>query len=132
MGRDRAGSGSGYPAVVTSTLTALVRRAGVLLAALAAPLLVAGPAAAEVPEGWSEPEPVSALEAVLILGVIPLGLFVLILLAVYLPALARGERVAPGAPAMDNQWIGGPRKTTGELAAPDTEDSDAGGASARW
>lgn len=117
---------------MTPTPTALARRAGVLLVALAAPLLAAGPAAAEVPEGWSEPEPVSTLEALLILGGIPLGLSVLILLAVYLPALARGERVAPGAPAMDNQWIGGPRKTTGELAAPDTEDSDAGGASARW
>jgi hypothetical protein len=117
---------------VTPTIPAPARRAGVLLAALAAPFLVAGPAAADVPEGWSEPEPVSVLEALLILGGIPLGLFVLILLAVYLPALARGERVAAGQPAMDNQWIGGPRKSTGELAAPDTEDSDAGGASARW
>ena len=63
---------------------------------------------------------------------VPLLLFVLIVLAVYLPALVRGERVKPGAPAVEDQWFGGPRKGTAELAGPDNEDSQAGGASARW
>ena len=63
---------------------------------------------------------------------IPLLLFVVIAVAVYVPALIRGERIAPGAPAVENQWLGGPRKTAGELAAPDTESSEAGGASGRW
>ena len=51
---------------------------------------------------------------------------------VYLPAMVRGERVAPGGAARENQWFGGPRKGTAELAAPDTEESKAGGASGRW
>ena len=50
----------------------------------------------------------------------------------YVPPLVRGERIAPGAPPVQNQWIGGPRKTTAELAAPDTDESQAGGARARW
>ncbi len=96
------------------------------------PVALAAPAQAEVPEGWSDPEPVSALHALLVLAGIPLLLFVLIVLAVYLPALVRGERVKPGAPAVEDQWFGGPRKGTAELAGPDNEDSQAGGASARW
>ena len=93
---------------------------------------MAAPASAEVPEGWSDPEPVSALHALLVLVGIPVGLFVVIAVAVYVPALVRGERIAPGAPAIENQWLGGPRKGTAELAAPDSEESEAGGASARW
>ena len=85
-----------------------------------------------MPQGWSDPESVDLLYAVLVLGGIPLGLFVAILLAVYLPAMIRGERVAPGEPRVENQWLGGPRKSVGELAGPHAEDSPAGGASARW
>lgn len=117
---------------MTTNLEKLFRRGAVATVAAALPLLAAAPAGADVPEGWSDPEPVSALHAILVLGVIPLGLFVLIVLAVYVPAMVRGERVAPGAPALENQWLGGPRRTTAELAGPDSHESEAGGASARW
>ncbi len=63
---------------------------------------------------------------------LPLLGALLITAMVYGPPLARGERVAPGAPEVENQWLGGPRKATGELAGPDGEDSQAGGASGRW
>ena len=74
------------------------------------------------------------VEAVLILVGIPLLLFVLITIAVYLPSLVRGESIAPGAPAVEDQWLGGPRTSAGELTAPATpEDADdSGGASGRW
>ena len=89
-------------------------------------------ASAEVPEGWSDPDAVSALQAILVLVGIPLLLFLVITLLVYLPAMVRGERVAPGGGTRENQWFGGPRKGTAELAAADTEESKAGGASGRW
>lgn len=95
-------------------------------------LVLAAPAMAEPSEGWPEQESVDMLQALLVLAGIPLLLFVVIALAVYVPALVRGERIAPGAPSVDNQWLGGPRKTAGELAGPDTESSKAGGASGRW
>lgn len=95
-------------------------------------LVLATPAVAEPSEGWPDNDPVDMLQALLVLAGIPLLLFVVITVAVYVPALMRGERIAPGAPAVDNQWLGGPRKSAGELAAPDTESSEAGGASGRW
>lgn len=117
---------------MTATISLLRRAATVSTAVLVAAFAVAAPATADVPEGWSDPDPVSGLEALLLLGGIPLLVCVLIALAIYVPALARGERVAPGAATVENQWIGGPRKSTAELAGPDSDDSEAGGASARW
>ena len=91
----------------------------------------------DVPVGWSEPEDVDMVQTVLLLGGVPLLLFVGITLAVYVPSLVRGERVAPGAPAVENQWLGGPRTTAGELTGAAAEpaerqDPDSGGASGRW
>lgn len=115
-----------------SRTATLVRRTTVLLAGSAALVAVAGPASADVAEGWSQPDDVDAWHALLVLGGIPLALGLLITALVYVPALVRGERVAPNAPAVENQWIGGPRRTTAELAGPDGDESQAGGASARW
>lgn len=115
------------PAARRSTLVLVT---GLTLSGLS--LALATPAVAEPAVGWSDAESVDMLQALLVLAGIPLLLFVVITVAVYVPALVRGERVAPGAPAVDNQWLGGPRKSAGELAAPDTESSEAGGASGRW
>lgn len=92
----------------------------------------------DVPVGWNpDPEDVDMVRAVLLLGGVPLLLFLGITLAVYVPSLVRGERVAPGAPTVENQWLGGPRTAAGELAGPgahasDGPDPDSGGASGRW
>jgi hypothetical protein len=91
----------------------------------------------DVPVGWSQPEDVDMVEAVLLLAGVPLLLFLGITLAVYVPSLVRGERIAPGAPAVENQWLGGPRTSAGELTGPDARaadrhDADTGGASGRW
>jgi len=116
---------------VTSTTETIVRRSTVLLAALALPVVLADPAAAAVPEFWSDPDPVPVLEALLILAGIPILLAVLIAAAVYVPPLARGESVAPGAPALENQWFGGPRGGATELES-GQQAEDTGGASGRW
>lgn len=92
----------------------------------------------DVPVGWSpNPEDVDKVEALLLLGGVPLLLAVGITLAVYVPSLVRGEPIAPGAPAVENQWLGGPRTAAGELTGPgatttDLHDPDSGGASGRW
>ena len=93
-------------------------------------IAAASPAGAEVPENWSNPEPVSFLHALLVLGGIPLGLFVLIALLVSVPGFVSGASTALATP--DSEWFGGPRKGTTDLAEPDDEDSKAGGASVRW
>lgn len=125
---------------MTTPISAALRRIAVLAVSgitvagltVALSVVVAGPAAAVGPEFWDTPDRIDKLGAVLLLGGVPLLLAVLIGVAVYAPAVARGERVAPGAPQVADQWLGGPRKSAGELAGPDSDDSRAGGASGRW
>lgn len=118
------------------TSAARARRGAVVgLAAgtVLAPLLPVLPAvASNVPEGWSDPEAVGPGAFLLVLLAVPVGLALLIALAVYLPALVRGERLSPGTATAEDQWFGGPRQGTRELAGPDDETSQAGGAGARW
>ena len=85
----------------------------------------------DVPIGWEEPADVDMLQALLLLGGVPLLLFVGITTAVYVPSLVRGESITPGAPAVENQWLGGPRSTA-ELSGPDAAADETGGASGRW
>lgn len=108
----------------------MIRRAGLVLAAAALPLALAGPAAADVPEGWSDPPEVSLVQLLLVVAAIPLALALVISLAVYAPAMRRGERLTPGAGARD-EWFGGPRRDTAELENPRPDDST-GGASGSW
>lgn len=115
-----------------SELAHLARRTALVAAVGGLVLAAAGPAGADVPEGWSDPDPVDPLHAVLLLVGVPLLLFVVITLLVVLPGVIKGERFTPGGQATEDQWFGGPRKGTAELPAPDSEQSRAGGASARW
>ena len=105
------------------------------LAAGAVLALLAAPARADVPEGWGGQTEHSSLDVLHSLGIFlgaPLLLFALIALAVYLPAMVRGEKLLPDHSAGEVQWIGGPRQGVAELPAPDGDDSRAGGASGRW
>jgi hypothetical protein len=115
----------------TTSVRRVPVRAAALLAAVAMPVLAAAPAVADVPEGWSDPDPVSPLHALLVLGAVPLALFLLIALAVYVPGMVRGERVSPGGSQVASQWFGGPRGGTQELEARDGA-GETGGASGRW
>lgn len=102
-------------------------------AALVLPVLLAGPAAAGTPESWPAKPSIDILQVLLLFVGIPLLVFVVIAALVIGPSLARGESLAPGGGAEDDaQWLGGPRKSAGELAAPDSEGSQAGGAGGRW
>lgn len=94
--------------------------------------LLAGPAHADPAEGWSNPEDVNMLEALLLLVGVPLLLAVLIGLAVYVPALVRGEDVSPTGGGVEDQWLGGPRPGAKELAQGRTEPSETGGARGSW
>lgn len=114
------------------------RRAAVLAGAPVLALLAA-PAHADVPEGWGGQTTTNDLDFLGALGLYvgaPLLLFVLIALAVYLPAMVRGEKLLPdhsGSQQLpEGQWIGGPRQGVAELPGPDGDDSRAGGARGSW
>ena len=116
-----------------SLLRALFRVvAGAVLSA--AVLLVIAPAAlaSTADDGESKGEPLGLLEALLWLAGVPLLIFVLVVLFVSAPSIARGPRYRPGlgwwaAPV----WFNGPDEADLAVrqAAPTT---DGGGASARW
>lgn len=94
--------------------------------------LLAAPAHADAAEGWGDAADVDALHALLLLGGVPVLLFVLIGLAVYIPAVVRGEDVSPIGGGVENQWIGGPRQGAKELPAGESEPSETGGARGSW
>jgi hypothetical protein len=102
-----------------------------LVTSVTAPLL-AGPASAGTPEGWETKPDIDGLFVLWVFVGLPILAALLIGLLVYLPAMIRGERLAPGPAPSEDQWLGGPRKTPDELAAPDTAESQAGGGSGRW
>ena len=114
-----------------------VRRTGraSALAAGAVLALLTAPVHADVPEGWggqTEHAQPDALQALALYVGAPALMFLLIAVAVYLPAMVRGEKLLPDHSGGEPQWIGGPRQGVAELPAPDGVDSRAGGASGRW
>ncbi len=103
-----------------------------MLATVPALVLLATPAHADMPDGWAPVTDVNDLHALLLLVGGPLLLFVLIVLAVYLPVMVRGEKLLPDHSAGPARWIGGPRQGIAELPAADGDDSRAGGARGSW
>ena len=95
--------------------------------------LLALPAHADVPVGWSNPDPVSPLAFLLVVLGAPLALLVVISLFVLAPGFTRGEGITGRDEHADDQWFGGRRSAT-ELESSSAEDTPAitGGASGTW
>jgi hypothetical protein len=125
---------------VTPTSQALGRAALAVGSATILLLAYASPAAADVPDGWSHPEPVPVLHFLLLFVGIPVLITLGIVLAIYVPGFVRGESAAPAGARSDDQWFGGRRDTaqleassTTSKVAPHTDsDTDTGGAGGTW
>jgi len=126
------------PTPVQTSVRRAVRRVTALtsLGLVASVTLLTAPAQATgTPEGWSNPEKVDPAYALALLVGGPILLFVVIAFLVYAPALARGERIAPGPAEPENEWFGGPRQGVGAADQVDVkqlEGKETGGASGRW
>lgn len=100
---------------------------------VASAVLLAGPAMGSVPEDWSNPEDVDPLRALGLLAGVPLLLFALITLAVYLPSLAGRGNSSTGS--TQREWFGGPRQGVEAADKVDPkalEGAQTGGARGRW
>ena len=127
-----------------STRGTIVRRAATLLTLVPALLMTSltGTALADPPVQWENNPPASPLHVILILVVIPVALFALITLLVYLPSMGKGESYQPGQPwRSEPEWFGGPRggvqaadRTEQPLSVGGSADhrDERGGASGRW
>ena len=111
-------------------------RRGLRALALAPAVLVVtamGPAFADPPQAWPEAQNDSTLDALLLLGGVPLLLFVGIWVLAALPAMLGGQKYDAAVAFRDQpEWFGGPRR--GVDAAPDdaSEPQGRGGTSANW
>jgi uncharacterized BrkB/YihY/UPF0761 family membrane protein len=123
----------------------MVRRSARVLAVLLAVLvtsLTSGMSAAyaDAPEQWEDTPSVAPLHAILVLAVIPLGLFLLITLLVYIPSMSKAQSYQPGqAWRGESTWFGGPRgglEAADSAAAPQIGSGESeltrGGAGGRW
>ncbi|WP_110181836.1 hypothetical protein [Nocardioides solisilvae] len=95
-------------------------------------VLLGAPALADVPEGWSDPDPVSAMDFLLVLILLPLGAAALVALLFYAPILARGEKLSTRSTPVEDQWLGGPRGGRAELEQSKAPAEETGGASGSW
>jgi hypothetical protein len=80
--------------VITQAAARRTLRLSALLAG-AGLLLLAGPAQA-VPEGWSDPDPVSGLQALTVFVLGPIALLLATVLVASLPRLVGKAKAAPG------------------------------------
>jgi hypothetical protein len=125
-------------------LGTLVRGVAALLLLVPALLVTSltGVAFADPPAQWEDNGHTSPLHVLLVLVVIPVGLFALITLLVYLPSMVRrNESYQPGHPwRSEPEWFGGPRggvsavdSTEPPMAVSGSDRSqERGGASGRW
>ena len=114
----------------------LARSLAVVSIAVTLSLTYAGAASADVPEGWDTPADVSFMHTLLVLVLVPLGVIVLLALLVYVPAIVRGESVAPAGVRPDDQWFGGrgdPHESAHKaIEARQGAAEETGGASGSW
>lgn len=120
------------PGRVLFTLGVTLGTAGSLVVGTVAPAL------ADTPSGWARQPHVSALDYLLVLLIIPLGLALVITLLTLIPSFARGRGYEPGQSWHgQSDWFGGPQK--GVAAADDVTPErleaagkGTGGGSGRW
>lgn len=100
-------------------------------------VLTAMPAMATPPEQWVEADSVSPLSFLLVLLLIPAGLFAVIALLAALPAMGKSSSGYHLGQAWrhEPEWFGGPREGMSkaeQAQAASDDDNDRGGASVRW
>lgn len=122
----------------SSARTRLRRAVTALSLGVAGLVLAPAAALADTPASQPDAPHVSGLEYLLVLVLIPAGLFVVITLFAALPSMIRDKDYEPGQSwRSEPEWFGGPRKgveaaddvPAGELEA---GKSDRGGASGTW
>lgn len=115
----------------------LVRRAmRALVVGVLGAALVPAAAFGDTPSNAADAPQVSGLEYLVVLVLIPLGLFAIVSLLAALPSMISNKGYEPGqAWRSDPEWFGGPRKGVDAAegtAAIEAGESEQGGTSGKW
>lgn len=132
LGASERGDTLGAVTTKSSSVTSPARalrsslRLSAPLAAVGA-VLAAGPAMADLPEAWATPDDVQFMDLFMLVVGWPLVIAAVVAGLVHLANLRKpGHQV----PAVEGEWLGGPRDAKG--AADATSAEGAGGASGQW
>lgn len=107
-------------------------RLGVLAVGVALTGL-AGPAIAAPPNTWESPDNPPAIQTLLYLLGVPLLVFAVTWVLVYLPSMMRRDSATPAVAFQQrSEWFGGPRDGAEAAAQRPADGSEKGGAGARW
>ena len=117
----------------------IARRASVALAvSIFALVSLPAFAFADTPDAWQDEKHVSGLQFLVVLVLIPAGLFLVISLLAALPSMISDKGYEPGQSwRSEAEWFGGPRKglDAADEVTPqqiETAEADRGGTSGQW
>jgi hypothetical protein len=122
----------------TAVRRVLGRTVAVVSVALTTLVLLPTTASADTPEAWDKAPDVSGLEFLVVLFLIPAGLFLVISLLAALPSMISDKGYEPGQTwRSEAEWFGGASKgvdAADEVTAAEIESKDAerGGTSGAW
>lgn len=129
-----------HPAQKSRSVARSTARRAVLAVSLTLFGLLLAPVAAfaDTPAAWQNEKHVSGLQFLLVLVLIPAGLFVVITLLAALPSMISDKGYQPGQSwRSEPEWFGGPRKgleAADEVKPEQIEaaEADRGGTSGKW
>jgi len=95
---------------------------------------VAGPAFADAPSTWENPNNKPAIDTLVYLLGVPILVFIVIWVLVYLPSMMRRQSSSPAVAFQErSEWFGGPRAGVDATKdKPSDETNEKGGAGAGW
>ena len=94
---------------------------------------LAAPAIATAPSTWEDADNPPAIDTLLYLLGVPVLVFIVIWILVYLPSMIRRQSTSPSVAFQErSEWFGGPRKGVDATTESTGDTDEKGGAGAGW
>jgi hypothetical protein len=94
---------------------------------------IAAPAFADAPSTWENPNNKPAIDTLIYLLGVPLLVFIVVWVLVYLPSMMRRQSSSPAVAFQErSEWFGGPRAGVDATTESTSDTNEKGGAGAGW
>jgi hypothetical protein len=119
---------------IHTTRSALRRASRVATVTLGLTLgTLAAPAFATAPSTWENPDNPPAINTLLYLLGVPILVFIVVWVLVYLPSMMRRQSSSPAVAFQErSEWFGGPRAGVDAASEEPSDANEKGGAGAGW